>query len=54
VEGVTEAAYNDKKDIVVYVGVAWGGQLQENGPADTGYTQYTVIVDKNGIVSFND
>ena len=37
-----------------YVGIAWGGQYKQDSPADTGYTQYTVIVDKDGIVSFND
>lgn len=41
-------------NIVVTVGVAWAGQLDDQGKASTGYTQYTVIVDKDGIVSFHD
>ena len=54
VEGVTEPAHNDKEEVVVNVGVAWGAQLKAEGAADTGYTQYSVIVDKDGIVSFDD
>lgn len=45
---------NSDGKIVVNVGIAWGGQLDEKGSASTGYTQYSVIVDKDGIVSFHD
>lgn len=41
-------------NVVVTVGIAWAGQLDDQGKASTGYTQYTVIVDKDGIVSFHD
>lgn len=56
IEGIGEPTYEDEaqKDVIVYVGVAWGGQYTENQPADTGFTQYRVIVDKSGIVSFDD
>lgn len=50
----TEAYYDENQKIVVHVGVAWAAQFEENGNANTGYTQYNVIVDKDGIVSFHD
>lgn len=50
----TEAYYDANHKIVVHVGVAWAAQLEANGNANTGYTQYNVIVDKDGIVSFHD
>lgn len=51
----TEAFYDETKTkILVYVGVAWAGQYDKDGKAETGYTQYRVVVDKNGIVSFDD
>lgn len=50
----TEPAYDEEKNIVVYVGVAWAGKIDEKGSADTGYSQYRVIVDKSGIVSSHD
>lgn len=54
VEGVSEPAHENDESIVIYVGTAWGAQFEENGTANTGYTQYRVIVDNNGIVSFDD
>lgn len=50
----TEASHDENENIVVHVGVAWSGQYEENGKADTGYVQYRVVVDNNGIVSFDD
>jgi hypothetical protein len=52
--GITEPFHDEKNNVVVLVGVAWGAQFEENGNASTGYTQYRVIVDKSGIVSFDD
>jgi hypothetical protein len=54
VEGITEAHHDANDNIIVYVGIAWGGQYDADGKAETGYSQYAVIVDNNGIVSFND
>lgn len=51
----TEASYDESKtNVIVYVGMAWAGQYEKDGKATTGYTQYRVIVDKNGIVNFDD
>lgn len=53
VEGVSEPMM-ENNETIVYVGVAWGGQFEEEGSAETGYSQYRVVVDKDGIVSFDD
>lgn len=53
VEGVS-APILENNEVIVHVGVAWGGQFEEGGTAETGYSQYRVVVDKDGIVSFDD
>ena len=51
---VDNATKDSSGNIIVNVGIAWGAQLDDQGRASTGYTQYSVIVDKDGIVSFHD
>lgn len=51
----TEATHDETEtNVIVYVGMAWAGQYEKDGKATTGYTQYRVVVDKDGIVSFDD
>lgn len=52
--GVTEPYFDENNNIIVDVGIAWGAQFEEDGTAQTGYTQYRVLLDANGIISFND
>jgi hypothetical protein len=52
--GMTDPYTDENKNIVVSVGIAWGAQYQKDGTATTGYTQYRVVLDKDGIVSFDD
>lgn len=55
VEANTDAETDDAGAVNIYVGVAWSALLSEDTTsADTGYTQYHVIVDSNGIVSLYD
>lgn len=55
VEAVTEPYIDPTtKAITLSVGVAWGAQLQKEGSATTGYTQYLVTIDNDGIINFND
>lgn len=54
VEAVTDPSHDENEDIVVNVGIAWGAQLEKDGAASTGYTQYSVVLDENGIINFND
>lgn len=55
IEAVDGPAYNDKKEAVVTIGVAWSGVFSSSDKAaDAGYTQYSVVVDKDGIVSIDD
>lgn len=54
VGGVSEPVYDENQNVIVHVGIAWGGQLSAEGAAQTDYSQYRVVVDKDGIVSFDD
>lgn len=55
VEGTTEVMHDETETkTLVYIGVAWASQYEKDGDATTGYTQYRVEVDKDGIVSFDD
>jgi len=55
IEAVDGPAYNSQKQAVVTIGVAWSGVFSASDKAaDAGYTQYSVVVDKDGIVSIDD
>jgi hypothetical protein len=55
VEAMDEPQLAENGNISVIVGVAWSGVLAESdAAAEADFTQYTVLLDENGIISLND
>lgn len=54
IEAVTTPSHDENHNIFLHVGVAWAAQLEADGSASTGYTQYRVTLDEGGIINFYD
>jgi len=55
IEGEADIEINEAGQAYTYIGVAWSAVLSaDDKAAQNGYTQYTVVLDQNGIISLDD